>query len=114
MGEYQGSGIPLALTVEALEPSKSKDEISVHYEHEWSELRHGRTGRPMYCYVARNITKGNQYEVEFFEDDEGQPWSFCSCPASKAVCKHQRSALKDLLVRVPEFGKSVFGGETNE
>jgi hypothetical protein len=95
---------PLPLTAESRSPTKSKDQLDVHFEPEWSALRSGKAGRPIHCYTVRNLTKDNQYTVEFFEDDNGRPMAHCNCPAL-VVDKHIKAALEDLLQREPGFGK---------
>lgn len=107
--EHAARKLPRPLTVEALEPSKSPDVIEVSYEEDWTALRSGRAGRPVYCYHASNRTNGHEYDVELMEDDEGVPHAWNNCVASPEVpCKHIKAALKDLLQRVPTFGEKVF------
>lgn len=98
---------PLPLSAADLAPSKSKDELEVAYDEAWSEMRSGRAGRQIYCYVVKNLTKGSAYSVELFEDANGVPHSFCNCP-SRVVDKHQKAALLNLLQHVPTFGAGTF------
>lgn len=103
---------PFPLTAEARSPTKSKDQLDCQFDADWSLMRSGRAGREMHCYVVRNLTKGGQYTVEFFEDDHGLPHGFCNCAAS-VICKHLKAALEDLLVRDPEFGELHLTREEN-
>jgi hypothetical protein len=101
--------LPRPLTVEALEPSKSKDVIDVHYEEDWTAMRSGRAGKPIYCYHVTNKTNEHEYDVELLEDDNGEPCAWDNCLSARDVaCKHIRAALKDLLQRQPEFGQKIF------
>ena len=89
--------------MEALQPTKAPDTITVRYDDGWSAMRSGHADRPIYCYDVTNVTKGHDYKVEFLEDDREQPHSWCNC-AANVVCKHIRAALQDLLKRNPSFG----------
>lgn len=99
---------PSPLKIESLLPAKSKDEISVRYDEEWTAMRSGHAERPIHCYDVTNVTKKHDYKVEFLEDDKGQPHFWCNCLGS-TICKHVRTALSELLSRLPEFGKAVWG-----
>lgn len=99
---------PRPLTLDALLPAKTKDQITVRYDEEWTAIRSGHADRPIYCYDVTNTTKGHDYKAEFLENDKGIPHFWCNCQGS-ALCKHVRGALNDLLARFPDFGKAVWG-----
>jgi hypothetical protein len=113
MMERHERKLPRPITREDLE-RRSTDEICVVYAEDWSRLRSGRAGRPVYVYLATNLTNGHAYNVELLEDDEGVPHSWCNCLARHITCKHARAALADLRVCVPEFGKGLLEGEAND
>ena len=99
--------IPRPLTIESLLPAKSKDVITARYDGEWSALRSGHADRPIHCYDVTNVTKSHDYKVEFLENDKGIPHYWCNCIGTG--CKHVKTALNDLLTRLPDFGKVIWG-----
>lgn len=98
---------PFPLTVEALQPTKSKDEIYIQPDYEQTQRRSAQAGRAIHCYFAKNLSNAHEYDVELLEDVNGQPHGWCNCAAS-VVCKHIKTALARLREDYPEFGASVF------
>jgi hypothetical protein len=106
--EHHDNKSPMELTIEALQPSKSKDQVTVRRDPDTSEARSAHAERPIHCYDARNETKGSEYKVELIDAANGKPYGWCNCAAS-VVCKHIKIALYDLLATGSAFGEATWG-----
>lgn len=104
--EHHERKLPRLITAEDLNKPKSKDEIQVQYDPEWTALRSGRAGHPIHCYFVKNLTNGHEYNVELQEID-GEVHAWDNCAAGVPGCKHIRRALEDLMERDPGFGESL-------
>ena len=91
------------MSVLKLQPSdaQSDENLSLNYQPEWSAMRTGRTGLPVYHYAVISDS-GKLYETEVLLGD-GQIWGYCACP-SRVICRHLKTVLADVLERNPNLG----------